>query len=346
MRKSAWTILNGVSNKPYSELLHERIVYPAPYKEFVARSTGPVCIEPKWGYIFTEKGNLLEDFSRSLTSSPVKKAWHFAIPPASEYFKIRGLRNHSEVIYFPKIISLRFFWEWNYYHFYLEVLGNLALLDSLGFDPSIPIVLGPYANELPFVKQVINTGKFRNRNWIIQDDKTYVFAHEVITCYSNQTFEQRIDFLLDNLDIPKTAGQYYDRTFLTRNLATPRHLLNMGEIEKVLDEYGFNVVDTTNMPVSKQIEIFSKTGVLIGIHGAGLTNMIFRGSAPLRVLELCSTGLKPGDWTRSSDFKILCKELGHSWDELRGPPDDNIPIRANFTISPYELRQKIVKMLE
>lgn len=324
-------------------MLHERNNNLS-FKEFVSKTTEPTYIEPLWGYCFTEKGNLIEDVSKSLSSPSFEKAWHYAIPATNEFFKIRNMKNSSNVIYFPKVISLRYFWEWNYYHFYLDVLGKLALLDSLGFDPSIPLILGGYANELPFVKQIINMGKFRNRNWIIQD-KNYVFAHEVIYCFSNQTHKQKVDYLLDNLDVSNNFINFNKKTFLTRGPRNVRHIINMPEIENLLTEYGFNIVDTEGLPLSDQIEIFSKTGMLIGIHGAGMTNLIFRGSAPLKVLELCSRGKKPSDWTRSNDFMIICKELGHFWDELRGEPDNNIPVRANFTIDRNHLEHKIIKML-
>jgi capsular polysaccharide biosynthesis protein len=60
----------------------------------------------------------------------------------------------------------------------------------------------------------------------------------------------------------------------------------MDEIKLLLEIYQFEIVDAAKMKVSDQIQMFSECRYLISIHGAGLTNMIFRRTHPLSILEI------------------------------------------------------------
>jgi hypothetical protein len=58
--------------------------------------------------------------------------------------------------------------------------------------------------------------------------------------------------------------------------------------------------------------LFGSTGFLVGIHGAGLTNVIFRKNAPMNVLEIL-----PGDYLQPHYF-WLSKGMGHTYRCIAG----------------------------
>lgn len=91
---------------------------------YISYSNSPAFIEPEWGYVFTENGHLLESLEPNFAHP--KKNWRIAMPsPVQAY---RAIQKKEKVVEFSSVISLRHFWEWNYYHFYLDVLGKLPLL--------------------------------------------------------------------------------------------------------------------------------------------------------------------------------------------------------------------------
>ena len=95
-----------------------------------------------------------------------------------------------------------------------------------------------------------------------------------------------------------------------------RCLANATDVETAVEELGFEVVDTADMPATEQVELFSQTSVLVAIHGAGLTNIIHRAGRPMTIVELC-----PGGWA-SDDFKEIAEQLGYDFRRLDCPAID------------------------
>jgi capsular polysaccharide biosynthesis protein len=95
-------------------------------------------------------------------------------------------------------------------------------------------------------------------------------------------------------------------------------------------------VDTDGLSLHDQVELFSKTRYLAGIHGAGLTNLFFRKNAPLTLLELL-----PGDYIQPHYF-WLCKGMGHDYDCIAGTAS---AFDTSFEIDPLLFENKLSAML-
>ena len=69
-----------------------------------------------------------------------------------------------------------------------------------------------------------------------------------------------------------------------------RLLLNAPEVVEALTRQGFEVIDPGTMTVAEEAALFAGAEVVVGVHGAGLTNMVFcrPGTA---VVELTPRGL-------------------------------------------------------
>ena len=103
---------------------------------------------------------------------------------------VQAQHGRARTVRHRSVISLRHPWEWNYYHFYLDVLGKIRIFDELGIDQSTPLVVGRYAMDLPFAQQVLQTGGLKDRTWIVQAD-TYILADEVYYCRTNSHTSSR-----------------------------------------------------------------------------------------------------------------------------------------------------------
>lgn len=66
-----------------------------------------------------------------------------------------------------------------------------------------------------------------------------------------------------------------ERIFISRRRATRRRLINEADLRAVLDNHGIRNIETDGMPWTDQVKLFSSTGQLVSLHGAGLTNMLF-----------------------------------------------------------------------
>ncbi|MGE3908861.1 MAG: DUF563 domain-containing protein [Chloroflexota bacterium] len=345
--KAAWMACSALSPAPGLETLHHaRVVeqirqryvdVPGGSHQFVQRTTRRTYIEPDWGYLIGSGGHLIEESLSPNFAYPLP-TWRIAQPSPRSFVQAR--RGTFRTVHVPRAISLRHPWEWNYYHFYLDVLGKLQLFESIGVDQSVPLVLGRYAMELPYVEQAISLGALKDRTWIVQD-RFYVVADEVFYCRTKQPHKVKADYVLDAMGVPRQHAGGEDRVFLTRGAHVPRHIVNMEQVQDVLRAHDFRVIDVAGWPLREQIELFGRTRYLIGIHGAGLTNMIFRRDAPMSVLELHA------DSYRSRDFEDICEQFGYGWDHLDGRSDNpNANQFANFALDPDRLEEKIRQMLE
>jgi hypothetical protein len=272
--------------------------------ELVIREAhGTVYVEPEFGYLITGKGRLIEDSVE--TNYPGKAAWRLALPSPLTF--VNSIRTQS-VQSFDQVVSLRHWWEWNYYHFYLDVLGKLAAYELVGLPQDVPVLIGRYATQLPWVKQLLGRGGLANRSWVIHDTGL-IQARSVTYCRAQLSFRQRASSICSLVDAPQPSlgGR---RIFLNRRGLVCRQLRNLDEVLKCLSQYDFEEVDTLGMPVDEQMKLFAETRHLVAIHGAGLVNVLYRRSFPLTVLELYGRGWNP------FEFKKLCTELGYDWTGL------------------------------
>lgn len=107
------------------------------------------------------------------------------------------------------------------------------------------------------------------------------------------------------------------RLYVTRRLASRRRVLNEAEIEPILARYGIEIVEAERLSFGEQVRIFSEAELVIGPHGAGLTNIVFtpKGS---KILELfypdymTPAFFKISDYVNLEYWYLLCKPAGNS----------------------------------
>jgi capsular polysaccharide biosynthesis protein len=72
---------------------------------------------------------------------------------------------------------------------------------------------------------------------------------------------------------------------VSRSNASRRKIINESQVEEYVKKAGFTVVHFEDYSFSQQISIMHHCRFLIGLHGAGLVNMIFMNAGG-RILEL------------------------------------------------------------
>jgi hypothetical protein len=342
IRKVQWGVAATVARDPARARIVARLAKPRGYvgPDLTVRAIeGTALIEPEWGYVIGGRGRLFEDTMR--TNIGVGTPWRIALPSPGSFYSARedGRRQRR----YETVISLRHWWEWNYYHFHLDVLGKLPALEDAGIDvQNTPIVLGRYAMELPWASQIITTGALAQYSWVIQDH-FYVRAERVIYCQGRVSYLRRAAFIADKMwnESPRPHGPGQRRLFLNRRRASTRRVVNYKEVLSSLHDRGFEEVDTDGMTIGQQMELFADARYIVGIHGAGLTNIIHRRGGRLAVLELHPRTY----WT--SDYKNICEELGYKWDHLPSESSGSrIPQHSDMLVDVSRLDSHVAEMLK
>jgi hypothetical protein len=311
-RYASWRLLDRVRPSPPPEIVHRRSPPGGSRQdEVVWRTAASAALEPIWGYVVSEPWGLSSDCLEALRGD--MPPWRYATPSAIAWRRAaRG--TGGKVVEFDEVISLRHFYEWNYYHFTFDVLAKVALLDHLDRLGDMPLVVGPYAGELDFARELLSAGGFAERNWFIQDRDTYVRAGRITYCRPQLSHLDRARFVLDNIEDLAAVEQTAERlVFLVRRPPTKRHIVNTAHVESAMQDLGFEIVDSSALSMVDQIRLFRSTRMLVAIHGAGLTNMIYRAGRPMTVIELCS------DRYSSDDFQATAHGLGFEFLRLEFP---------------------------
>lgn len=312
-------------------------VFNNPVEEYVIRCQRRSLIEPRFGYVIAEPCVVI---SQSLPGSEFSRlrgtmASFSGVPSFGEVFLSKG--RTIPVRKLPRVVNLRYVFEGNYYHFYQDMLISLKMLADQGIGPEIPVVVGPHLGRQRFFQEAIMRGELAARNWIVQDG-FFIQAEEVVFARSARCNRERLDFLLDALEAPEPDPSSNRRLFLTRSKSSGRNISNMDEIRPVLDAHGMQCVDTSKLSLSQQMDLFRGARLVVGIHGAGLTNIIYRRGAKLRLVELFSPGVAP------PHYYALSKTLGFEYDFIMGVgsgPDAPNKHWAPFMIDREELDRKL-----
>jgi hypothetical protein len=108
-----------------------------------------------------------------------------------------------------------------------------------------------------------------------------------------------------------------------------RFIENSDEIEMICRDEGYDIVDADTLSPKQQAELFSSVSHLAGIHGAGLTNMMFCpvGCHVLELFPPPDLGYLP------YHYILLAKIRGFRYRALIGtPPDERFS--GGFRIDP------------
>jgi len=290
----------------------------------------PCIIEPRFGWAMSPQNKLIYP---SLGFSRVP----YLPKPDSQ---IKNLRN-APLEEYEELISLRDTGEENYYHFYNDVLAKLFFLEErLSLSPQIPILISSKLYNRAFFQYFLQHPYLRNRQWIVQDQQ-YIRSRKTYFCKPlthTPHYYQRILDMVRPEDRAGAGGQR--RIFITRSPKRLRYIENNAEAEAVCQEFGFETVDFDLLTLPEQIQVMSQARYVVGIHGAGLTNMLFRAGYPLGLLEVY-----PPSTYFPFHYILMADQLGYQYDGLIGKPGTS-KYSGGFYVEPAELRQRIQALLQ
>jgi len=133
--------------------------------------------------------------------------------------------------------------------------------------------------ENDYVKSIINLYKI---DYILIDDKKLYKIRELLIPFQlapSGNYNPEVVKAIRNTfynSIVKANILISDRKiWITRQNSRLRKIKNFDEIEKILTNFGFEIVDFDTMNFSEQIITVMQADTIGGIHGGGLANMLF-----------------------------------------------------------------------
>jgi hypothetical protein len=231
----------------------------------------------------------------------------------------------------------------NYFHFFTDIINKIWLIEKYGFDRSVPLIIREktfITKHFQFLYKNTILGSF---NWIVQKKDDYIQVNKLIILQPmpfDTTLWNKTISLVNRF---RSQERAWRKVFLTRSVKNGRYAINHDEIESLMKENGFEIIDTTDREVQDQIKLFSEIKYLISLHGAGETNIMFSQPDQLHFLEINPSNRISGQyyWLSSAlGIKYYDCILGSDLENA-----DAVP-QGGFSVEPDLLRSSIDKLLK
>jgi capsular polysaccharide biosynthesis protein len=187
----------------------------------------------------------------------------------------------------------------NYYHFLLDVLPRVALLREAGVVPDRYLV----NRSTAFQRELLPRFGIEEGATVESTASPHVRAEHLVVPSLPDAHLQSPPWVAPWLRqqlLPADLAPPARRIYVTRGRARyTRHVENEDEVLAALAPYGIELVDPGALPVAEQIRCFAEAELVVGAHGAGLTNVAFcpPGAA---VVELF-----PVDYTNTCYWRLV-----------------------------------------
>lgn len=173
-----------------------------------------------------------------------------------------------------------------YYHFLLEEIPRLLLI--VKHFPDVRVLISSKAYS--FIRDIIQELAIRgimpdveyidNKRPLLLEE--YVFAQA--TAYSGFVHSNDIAALRSAF-LDKENRPSQDKCIYVTRRYSRRSLRNEEQIEALMSDFGIEVVILERLSIKDQICLFARTDLVIGLHGAGLSNIVWC-SPDTKIIEI------------------------------------------------------------
>jgi capsular polysaccharide biosynthesis protein len=187
-----------------------------------------------------------------------------------------GIGNYGPGIWYNKVIVISQYWGEGYFHFLLEVLPRLSFVIDL-IDPETKIHV-PSAPFIPFILESLGVDRHRLVSGNVRGNIIYP---ETTQCgYPKLNRLVALRDLLSKQDCPVRVFNKRFITIISRK--GTRRMINEDQLVNRIKNYFsglFEVVVFQPSPLKRcsnfqDMEVFKNSVMIIGAHGAGLSNMV------------------------------------------------------------------------
>jgi len=237
----------------------------------------------------------------------------------------------------------------NYWHLLAEELCDLYLLFESGvklsnFDQIIfekpPSPACQTLHEIFGLDQVKQVSLQRNLH--LESEELHFFTGTF--CLSKHALKNVTKKILNHFGFSHETHKDKPKAIVvSRGSSTTRRWLNEDECMGVLNSLGFKLIDPSKMSLIEQINTFSRAEVIVGAHGAGLTNLMF--SCPgTKVIEIRSNE-QGGEYSSATCYEELSDIMGMEHHIFQCPSIQRMDLKgrsiedADLVPNPKQLKQ-------
>jgi len=230
----------------------------------------------------------------------------------------------------------------NYFHWMVQVLAPTAAWLSQNGEPADVKVLIPAELRSVFRESLAMIGFTANRCVEVPGKATVRLDNAVLlsppladsNASSPALDALRQKLLANSMAQPRKPASEQRPLFVTRGPGTSRPLLNQAALVAMARKKGLCPVDPAKLSLSDQIHLFSRAAAIVGVAGAGLTNMLF-SPAGTQIMAIA-----PRETARLP-FMALSASLGHEYCWVLGKALPESLSGAHFPDCPFSVSEDV-----
>lgn len=185
----------------------------------------------------------------------------------------------------------------NYFHFYNDIISKLEVIKEGYFARDTPLIIGKriwLSMQFQFFMQF---PAFKQYNWFILESDRLLFVNKLYYIKAKQYDYTAINNIAGLAKAKKShklgEASATEKIFINRRPTSGRFINNFVEVELALIKHGFKVVYLEDHTIDQQMYLIKNAKIIIGIHGAGLTNLIYANRNECKFIEIMPINYMP-----------------------------------------------------
>jgi hypothetical protein len=192
------------------------------------------------------------------------------------------------------------FTKFNICHLICDKIPRYYELDNYhdNIDKYILFSDNDYVNKLKKLLNIstLDITKMNGNKVTIHFKKLYLssssnYSHTHPAQLGYAYFHKTIEEIKNKVTIDVEVNTH-KKIFIDRSLGKTRNVINQNELNEVLKQHDFTLIKLEELSFDEQVRLFSNAEFVVGVHGAGLTNISFckAGTKVIEILPpLCAT---------------------------------------------------------
>jgi len=220
----------------------------------------------------------------------------------------------------------------NYYHWMVETVPKIRYLRAFEAKQE-PVTLLIPDDAPPFVDETLDLLGWPDSRVKRAEHKSYRVSELVVPSFPDR---RPADFGWLREEILESAPDHVsgsgNNVYVSRANGIERRVVNEDEVMDALSEFGFERYLLEERSLAENARLFADADVIVGPHGAGLTDIVFAGNATL--VELFGDKVK-------QPYKLLSGAAGVNYETIYCDPKS-----ADIVVDVKELQKQVARTLE
>ncbi len=221
-------------------------------------------------------------------------------------------------------VNMRGAFEDNYFHFLYDFIPKLFLIEA-HVPKGVPLVIGEALARQPYFRDAAQAGTFDGHVFFVQSKTMRVGGRRVWVPSPVEPRRGDLMRIAERFGATRCDAGPGLRLYVARGpkANNRRRLTNEAELFGRLGEHRFAFFDPQEHDLATQIATFARAEIVVSPHGAGLTNLIWRGGRPCSVVELVNRSM------HTLDMAHLSVSLGYAHTLVENVGDKGQPLRSS-----------------